>query len=143
MVQSAAPSDTSACVRIPAGLPRTSRSIPIPLPMAAAASNRSTSSEVSGGRSAMRGDCRSQAGRAAGAVPEEDDFDAVRVNAVEQVIADPPQRQDANVLAGTRAPRPPGVRRAHEQLASTVDVFVECFGRLVAISEPPAARGID
>src|SRR5438477_1360440 len=58
-VQSAAPSDTSACVRIPAGLPRTSRSIPIPLPITAAANNRSTSSEVSGGREAMRSDCRS------------------------------------------------------------------------------------
>src|SRR5205814_6439191 len=98
-VQSAAPSDTSACVRIPAGLPRTSRSIPIPLPMSAAANKRSTSSEVSGGRYVMHGDCRSQAGRAAGGVPEREELDAVALDAVIEVVTNGVERQSANELA--------------------------------------------
>ena len=101
-VQSAAPSDTSACVRIPAGLPRTSRSIPIPLPMTAAANNRSTSSEVSGGRYAMRADCRSQAGRAAGGVPEREELDAVALDAVIEVVTNAVEFQAANELAVAR-----------------------------------------
>src|ERR1044071_5293087 len=73
-----------------------------------------------------RRDCRLQAGRTAGSVPEEDNFDAIGMNAVVQVIADALQRHMPNELAGPRAPADTRIRCSRQQLPYVVQVFVEC-----------------
>src|SRR3954470_10171585 len=88
-VTSAAPRETSACVRNPAGFPRASRSTPINPPIAVAAESRMTRSATPLGctNSMAADDKRSERGRAARGVADGED----------DVVADLFEAQPAHV----------------------------------------------